>query len=189
MSPDPIILRVHSKNVVNLTLVDLPGLTKVPVGDQPSNISEMIREMVLEIISRPNCIILAVTAANGDLANSDGLQIAREVDPTGQRTIGVLTKLDLMDAVRTLLSFRIWGFGGLALGVSQGCVSWMRLGDSGFGEWGMGNGGLVCTPVQQTARHSSKERCTLNATVLALKKNSRGTDAWDIPYGKAYLQP
>ena len=100
VSPDPIILRVHSKNVVNLTLVDLPGLTKVPVGDQPSNISEMIRDMVLEIISRPNCIILAVTAANGDLANSDGLQIAREVDPSGQRTIGVLTKLDLMDAVR-----------------------------------------------------------------------------------------
>jgi dynamin 1-like protein len=100
VSPDPIILRVHSKNVVNLTLVDLPGLTKVPVGDQPSNISDMIREMVLEIISRPNCIILAVTAANGDLANSDGLQIAREVDPSGQRTIGVLTKLDLMDAVR-----------------------------------------------------------------------------------------
>jgi replication fork clamp-binding protein CrfC len=108
VSPDPIILRVHSKNVVNLTLVDLPGLTKVPVGDQPSNISEMIRDMVLEIISRPNCIILAVTAANGDLANSDGLQIAREVDPSGQRTIGVLTKLDLMDAVRcTGLGFRV----------------------------------------------------------------------------------
>ena len=70
---------------------------QVPVGDQPADISEVIRRMVLEVISRPNCIILAVTAAIQDIANSVGLQIAREVDPQGQRTIGVLTKLDLMD--------------------------------------------------------------------------------------------
>ncbi|KAK0949327.1 vacuolar protein sorting-associated protein 1 [Friedmanniomyces endolithicus] len=53
--------------------------------------------MVLKQISKPNAIILAVTAANTDLANSDGLKLAREVDPEGQRTIGVLTKVDLMD--------------------------------------------------------------------------------------------
>jgi len=97
VSREPLILRVHSKSVLNLTLVDLPGLTKVPVGDQPQNISEQIRTMVLEVIHKPNCIILAVSAANQDIANSDGLQIAREVDPDGHRTVGVLTKLDLMD--------------------------------------------------------------------------------------------
>jgi dynamin 1-like protein len=43
-------------------------------------------------------IILAVTPANADLVNSDSLKIARQVDPEGKRTIGVLTKLDLMDA-------------------------------------------------------------------------------------------
>jgi vacuolar protein sorting-associated protein 1 len=53
--------------------------------------------MVLKYITKPNAIILAVTAANQDLANSDGLKLAREVDPEGQRTIGVLTKIDLMD--------------------------------------------------------------------------------------------
>jgi vacuolar protein sorting-associated protein 1 len=77
--------------------VDLPGLTKVPVGDQPRDIEKQIKEMVLKQISKPNAIILAVTAANVDLANSDGLKLAREVDPEGQRTIGVLTKIDLMD--------------------------------------------------------------------------------------------
>jgi vacuolar protein sorting-associated protein 1 len=69
----------------------------VPVGDQPKDIERQIREMVLKQIGKSNAIILAVTAANVDLANSDGLKLAREVDPEGQRTIGVLTKVDLMD--------------------------------------------------------------------------------------------
>ncbi|KAL5117477.1 vacuolar protein sorting-associated protein 1 [Pleosporales sp. CAS-2024a] len=98
ISPAPINLRIYSPNVLTLTLVDLPGLTKVPVGDQPRDIERQIREMVLKHISKSNAIILAVTAANTDLANSDGLQLAREVDPEGQRTIGVLTKVDLMDS-------------------------------------------------------------------------------------------
>ncbi|CAK7271191.1 vacuolar protein sorting-associated protein 1 [Sporothrix epigloea] len=97
ISPAPINLRVYSPNVLNLTLVDLPGLTKVPVGDQPRDIERQIRDMVMKFISKPNAIILAVTSANQDLANSDGLKLAREVDPEGQRTIGVLTKVDLMD--------------------------------------------------------------------------------------------
>ncbi|KAG5221262.1 vacuolar protein sorting-associated protein [Salix suchowensis] len=97
ISPQPINLRIYSPNVLTLTLVDLPGLTKVPVGDQPRDIEKQIRDMLLKYISKPACIILAVTAANTDLANSDGLKLAREVDPEGTRTIGVLTKVDLMD--------------------------------------------------------------------------------------------
>lgn len=69
----------------------------MPVGDQPKDIEKQIREMILKYITKPNAIILAVTAANSDLANSDGLKLAREVDPEGLRTIGVLTKIDLMD--------------------------------------------------------------------------------------------
>ncbi|KAK0392374.1 hypothetical protein NLU13_1869 [Sarocladium strictum] len=97
ISAAPINLRIYSPNVLTLTLVDLPGLTKVPVGDQPRDIERQIREMVLKYIGKSNAIILAVTSANTDLANSDGLKLAREVDPEGQRTIGVLTKVDLMD--------------------------------------------------------------------------------------------
>lgn len=83
--------------MLNLTLVDLPGITKVPVGDQPVDIEAQIRNMILEFISKDNCLILAVSPANSDLANSDALKLAREVDPSGGRTIGVITKLDLMD--------------------------------------------------------------------------------------------
>lgn len=97
ISPVPINLRIYSPHVLTLTLVDLPGLTKVPVGDQPKDIERQIREMILKFISKPNAIILSVNAANTDLANSDGLKLAREVDPEGSRTIGVLTKVDLMD--------------------------------------------------------------------------------------------
>ncbi|KAF9340163.1 vacuolar protein sorting-associated protein 1 [Linnemannia elongata] len=98
ISPLPINLRVYSPNVLTLTLVDLPGLTKLPVGDQPKDIERQIKDMIVKYITKPNAIILAVTAANTDLANSDGLKLAREVDPEGARTIGVLTKIDLMDA-------------------------------------------------------------------------------------------
>ncbi|KAJ3182335.1 vacuolar protein sorting-associated protein 1 [Geranomyces variabilis] len=97
ISPEPINLRIYSPNVLTLTLVDLPGLTKVPVGDQPKDIEKQIRDMLMKFITKNNAIILAVTAGNTDLANSDGLKLAREVDPDGVRTIGVLTKIDLMD--------------------------------------------------------------------------------------------
>ncbi|XP_051006534.1 dynamin-1-like protein isoform X10 [Acomys russatus] len=98
VSPEPIHLKVFSPNVVNLTLVDLPGMTKVPVGDQPKDIELQIRELILRFISNPNSIILAVTAANTDMATSEALKISREVDPDGRRTLAVITKLDLMDA-------------------------------------------------------------------------------------------
>uniref|UniRef100_A0A8C1R635 Dynamin-1-like protein n=1 Tax=Cyprinus carpio TaxID=7962 RepID=A0A8C1R635_CYPCA len=98
ISDEPIQLKIFSPHVVNLTLVDLPGITKVPVGDQPKDIELQIRELILKYISNPNCIILAVTAANTDMATSEALKVAREVDPDGRRTLAVVTKLDLMDA-------------------------------------------------------------------------------------------
>lgn len=97
ISSVPINLRVYSPHVLNLTVIDLPGLTKVPVGDQPADIEFQIRDMLMQFVTKENCLVLAVTPANTDLANSDALKLAQEVDPTGVRTIGVLTKLDLMD--------------------------------------------------------------------------------------------
>ncbi|KAL6182375.1 hypothetical protein ACLB2K_043797 [Fragaria x ananassa] len=97
ISSVPIHLSIYSPNVVNLTLVDLPGLTKVAVEGQPDSIVQDIENMVRSYIEKPNCIILAISPANQDLATSDAIKISREVDPTGERTLGVLTKIDLMD--------------------------------------------------------------------------------------------
>lgn len=70
--------------MLNLTLVDLPGMTKVPVGDQPSDIEQQIKDMILSYIANPNCIILSVTAANTDIATSESLKLAKEVDHDGK---------------------------------------------------------------------------------------------------------
>ncbi|CAN1254461.1 Dynamin-related protein 5A [Linum perenne] len=125
ISSVPIHLSIYSPNVVNLTLIDLPGLTKVAVEGQSDNIVQDIENMVRSFIEKvqhthlflnlilPNCLILAISPANQDLATSDAIKISREVDPSGERTFGVLTKIDLMDkgtdAVDTLegKSFRL----------------------------------------------------------------------------------
>lgn len=95
---EPISLKIYSTKVVNLTLIDLPGMTKVPVGDQPEDIEIQIRNLIVKYIANPNSIILAVTPANTDFATSEALKLSRDVDPDGVRTLAVLTKLDLMDA-------------------------------------------------------------------------------------------
>lgn len=90
-------MKIYSRNVVDLTLVDMPGMTKVPTGDQPFDIESKIVDLNMRFISPKNAIIMAVCAANVDLANSDALKISRRIDPFGERTIGVITKIDLMD--------------------------------------------------------------------------------------------
>ena len=69
--------------MLNLTLIDLPGLTKIAVAGQPADIEDQIRDMVYQFVSKENTLILAVSPANADLANSDALRMAKEVDPSG----------------------------------------------------------------------------------------------------------
>ena len=101
VSDKQIRLKICSPHVLTMTLVDLPGITRVPVGDQPADIETPRRivdpDMILSYIKRESCLILAVSPANTDLANSDALTLSRLVDPDGKRTIGVVTKLDIMD--------------------------------------------------------------------------------------------
>lgn len=94
----PITLKFYSSKVITLTLVDLPGLVRVPTNNQPKDICSKIYEMCKKYVSNRNALILAVSAANTDISNSDALQLSREVDPNYERTIGVLTKIDLMDS-------------------------------------------------------------------------------------------
>ncbi|XP_044415402.1 phragmoplastin DRP1A-like [Triticum aestivum] len=97
ISSVPIRLSIFSPNVVNLTLIDLPGLTKIAVDDGSDIIVQEIENMVRAFIEKPNCIILAISSADQDLSNSEIVNISREVDPKGERTLGVLTKIDLME--------------------------------------------------------------------------------------------
>jgi dynamin 1-like protein len=133
----PINLKIFSPHVLNLTLVDLPGLTKVPIGDQPSDIEKQTRTLILEYIAKPNSIILAVSPANVDLVNSEALKLARQVDAMGRRTIGVLSKLDLMDHgtnAMDILSGRVYplklGFIGVVNRSQQDIQSGKSLSDA-----------------------------------------------------------
>jgi replication fork clamp-binding protein CrfC len=109
----PIVLTIYSSTGPDLTLVDLPGITRIPLHNsgQPENIEEITKNMALAYVKEPRTIILAVVPANADLSTSDALKMAKEIDPTGTRTLGVLTKIDIMDkgtsAKRILLNQEI----------------------------------------------------------------------------------
>jgi replication fork clamp-binding protein CrfC len=75
---------LFSIQVLNITLIDLPGLTKIAVGDQPVDIETQIKDMIMQFIVKETCLILAVTPANTDLATSDALNLAKSVDPDGK---------------------------------------------------------------------------------------------------------
>ena len=100
ISSEPITIKVIAANLPTLTLVDLPGITKVPVGDQPEDIEEQTNSLVMKYIENPHSIILAISPGNNDIANSESLKLAKTVDPQGDRTIAVITKVDLMERTK-----------------------------------------------------------------------------------------
>lgn len=99
VSDDPIRLSISSPNVPDLSLIDLPGYIQVVGQNQPLELKQKISELCDKYIQPPN-IILAISAADVDLANSAALRASRRVDPRGERTIGVVTKMDLVDPIR-----------------------------------------------------------------------------------------
>ncbi|MCJ1476732.1 dynamin-like GTPase mgm1 [Lambiella insularis] len=99
VSDDPIQLSIYSPNVPDLSLIDLPGYIQVSGRDQPVELKQKIADLCDKYIQPPN-VILAISAADVDLANSTALRASRRVDPRGERTIGVITKMDLVDAPR-----------------------------------------------------------------------------------------
>ena len=120
----PIILHVFSPTCPDMSLIDLPGITRIPLkdSDQPVDIEEITKRMALKYVSDKRTIILCVIPANIDITTSDALQMAQRADTKGLRTIGVITKIDIMDkgtnAKKTLLGQEVnlrLGFVGVKL--------------------------------------------------------------------------
>lgn len=90
-------MEVFDENCSDLTVIDLPGITRIPIGDQPKDIERITKEMVTRYCKDERTIILCVIPANADMSTSEALQLSQQLDPSGSRTIGVITKIDIMD--------------------------------------------------------------------------------------------
>ncbi|KFW09974.1 Interferon-induced GTP-binding protein Mx, partial [Fulmarus glacialis] len=97
ISGELISLEIWSPDIPDLTLIDLPGIARVAVGDQPKDIGEQIKMLLRRIIGCKETINLVVVPCNVDIATTEALKMAQEVDPSGERTLGILTKPDLVD--------------------------------------------------------------------------------------------
>uniref|UniRef100_A0A8C5LYS6 Interferon-induced GTP-binding protein Mx n=1 Tax=Leptobrachium leishanense TaxID=445787 RepID=A0A8C5LYS6_9ANUR len=97
VSDELIRLEVASPDVPDLTLIDLPGITRIALPNQPRDIGQQIKQMITKYIKKQQTIALVVVPSNVDIATNEALDMARQVDPNGERTLGILTKPDLVD--------------------------------------------------------------------------------------------
>ncbi|KAM4582189.1 interferon-induced GTP-binding protein Mx-like [Fundulus diaphanus] len=97
ISDDLITLEIASPDVPDLTLIDLPGIARVAVKGQPENIGDQIKRLIDKFIRKQETISLVVVPSNVDIATTEALKMAQQVDPEGERTLGILTKPDLVD--------------------------------------------------------------------------------------------
>ncbi|KAF5901382.1 interferon-induced GTP-binding protein Mx3-like, partial [Clarias magur] len=92
-----ITLEIMAPDVCDLTLIDLPGIARVPVKGQPEDIGYQIKNLIRKYIEKDQTINLVVVPCNVDIATTEALKMAQEVDPEGKRTLAILTKPDLVD--------------------------------------------------------------------------------------------
>jgi GTP-binding protein EngB required for normal cell division len=91
----PIEIVVSGPDRVPLTLIDLPGIIHNAVGGGDREVEQMIRTW----IKQENTLILLVRTANTDDETVKAIKIAKEYDPSGERTVQVFTKCDAIESV------------------------------------------------------------------------------------------
>ncbi|XP_057803261.1 dynamin-related protein 4C-like [Salvia miltiorrhiza] len=94
ISNTPLTLVVKKKGVPDLTMIDLPGITRVPVKGQPEDISEQISNIIMKYITPEESIILNILSAGVDFLMCESIRMSQKVDKTGQRTLTVVMKAD-----------------------------------------------------------------------------------------------
>eukprot|EP00268_Persea_americana_P039695 TRINITY_DN3931_c0_g1_i3.p1 TRINITY_DN3931_c0_g1~~TRINITY_DN3931_c0_g1_i3.p1 ORF type:complete len:688 (+),score=128.68 TRINITY_DN3931_c0_g1_i3:293-2356(+) len=129
ISYTPLTLVVKKKGVPDLTMIDLPGITRVPVYGQPDDIYEQISAIIMEYIRPKESVILNVLSATVDFPTCESIRMSQRVDPTGERTLAVVTKADkspegLLEKVTT---------DAVNIGLGYVCVR-NRIGDETYEE-------------------------------------------------------
>nr|OQO31372.1 hypothetical protein B0A51_03367 [Rachicladosporium sp. CCFEE 5018] len=95
-SRDILRIELSGPDQPHLTLVDLPGLIHAESKHQSTQDVELVASLVRSYIANPRSIVLAVVSAKNDYANQIVTKLAREVDPKGLRTLGIITKPDTL---------------------------------------------------------------------------------------------
>ncbi|CAM4811195.1 unnamed protein product [Rotaria magnacalcarata] len=94
----PIYLTVYKKSIQeDLTLIDLPGITRNPVGGQSKDIYEKTVKLIMRYIEPPTAIILHVIPSSVDFTTSESIKISKEYDPNGERQLIAASKIDKYD--------------------------------------------------------------------------------------------
>lgn len=94
---DVLRIEVSGPTGLNLTVVDLPGLIQVPSEDQTEDDVRVVHDLVNQYVENPRTIILAVVQASNDIANQPIVLKSKKYDSSGQRTVGIITKPDLIN--------------------------------------------------------------------------------------------
>lgn len=95
-SVESVVVDLVSPDACDLTVVDLPGIIRTVTAGQNVDSIKQVNSLIKSYLMDKRTIILAVIPANQDIATVDILERAQSVDPSGQRTIGVVTKTDLV---------------------------------------------------------------------------------------------
>lgn len=96
-STDIVVVDLVSPDACDLTVVDLPGIIRTVTSGQTASVIEDVNKLITSYLSDKRTIVLAVIPGNQDIATVDILERAQRMDPTGERTLGVLTKIDLVN--------------------------------------------------------------------------------------------
>jgi len=107
ISDKEINIRIYSPNVININLIDLPGLTMIACTDkgQPADIKDQIQTLIEKYVKNSNNILLCVIPAREDIETDIALDFLKKYDKNGDRTLGILTKIDLMNKNTTIVNY------------------------------------------------------------------------------------
>jgi Dynamin family len=97
-SNDVLRLEISGPDEEHLSVIDVPGIFKNTTSGFTTKADiTLVRNMVQEYMDNPRSVMLTVIPANVDIATQEILELAADADPEGLRTLGVLTKPDLVD--------------------------------------------------------------------------------------------
>ncbi|KAK0302177.1 hypothetical protein LTR91_023883 [Friedmanniomyces endolithicus] len=94
---DVLRIKVVGRTGLHLSIVDLPGLISTASEEQTEEDVQTVQRMVDSYIQKPRTIILAIVQASNDNANQSIIRKSKQYDRAGQRTVGVITKPDLIN--------------------------------------------------------------------------------------------